>query len=304
MKKLIWLALLFILVLSSSCTSDRKGGQNKAASDVKETGAATEQNAPRTAGQYALEISPNKIVRGSTVNLIVTGFDVRDARIDWLLNGAIVETANPIQCALSDARRGDTLQARALIDGREILSNKIEVVNALPEVAGVKILPEVIKPGDALSVAAEGNDADGDDVTFLYEWTVNGKPAGNKEKIGAPVKRGDKVCIRVTPCDREGQGRSLVLNREIQNHPPIIQEHGEFIFDGSVYSYQIKASDPDNDTLAFSLEGAPNGMAVDRSTGLITWTVPAEFKGDSGATAVVNDGNGGVARYHLKISIK
>jgi Putative Ig domain len=300
MKNIVWIALIFSLILPS-CSSDRQGGQGPTASDMKES--AVKPGTP-AADRYALEISPSKVVNGSTVNLIVTGFDIRDARIDWLLNGAIVESANPTQCRLSDARRGDTLQARALIQGREILSNKVEIVNALPEVAGVRILPEVIKPGDALSVAAEGKDADGDEVTFLYEWTVNGKPAGNKEKIGAPIKRGDKVCVRVTPCDREGQGRSLVLNKEIQNHPPIIQEHGEFDFDGAVYSYQIKASDPDDDALAYSLEGAPDGMTINKTTGLIMWKVPAEFKGDSGVTAVVNDGNGGVARYNLKILIK
>ena len=300
MKNIVWIALIFSLILSS-CSSDKQGGPGPNASGMKES--AVKPGTP-AADQYALEISPGKVVNGSTVNLIVTGFDVRDARIDWLLNGAIVESANPTQCRLSDARRGDTLQARALIQGREILSNKVELVNSLPEVAGVRILPEVIKPGDALSVAAEGKDADGDEVTFLYEWTVNGKSAGNKEKIGALVKRGDKVCLRITPCDREGQGRPLVLNREIQNHPPIIQEHGEFDFDGTMYSYQIKASDPDDDALAYSLEGAPDGMAINKTTGLITWKVPAEFKGDSGTTAVVNDGNGGVARYNLKISIK
>ncbi len=95
-----------------------------------------------------------------------------------------------------------------------------------------------------------------------------------------------------------------MLNREIQNHPPIIQEHREFNFDGTVYTYQVKASDPDGDALVYSLEGAPDGMSIDKSTGLITWKVPAEFKGDAGATAVVNDGNGGIARYNLKISIK
>ncbi len=154
-----------------------------------------------------MEISPKTAVRDTTVNLIVTGFDVRDARIEWLINGAIAESANPTQFRLSDARRGDTLQARAFIGGRVILSNEVEIVNALPEITNIRLLPEAFKPGDALSVAAEGKDPDGDNVTFLYEWTVNGKPAGNKEKIEAPIKRGDKVCIRVTPCDPEGPGR-------------------------------------------------------------------------------------------------
>ena len=294
---------MFILFVSS-CSSDRQNGKIPDASGIKGTAVTPDQPASRATEQYALEITPKTPARDSTVSLIFTGFDVRDARIEWLINGAIAESANPTQFRLSDARRGDTLQARAFIGGREILSNKVEIVNALPEITNIRLLPEAFKSGDDLSVAAEGNDPDGDNVTYLYEWTVNGKFAGNKEKIEAPVKRGDKVCIRVTPCDREGQGRALVLNREIQNHPPVIQEHREFNFDGKTYTYQVKASDPDGDGLVYSLEGTPEGMSIDRSTGLITWKVPAEFKGNAGATAVVNDGNGGIARYSLKISIK
>ncbi|HET7319932.1 MAG TPA: putative Ig domain-containing protein, partial [Nitrospirota bacterium] len=109
---------------------------------------------------------------------------------------------------------------------------------------------------------------------------------------------------RVTPFDGVVCGDSVTLEREIRNMPPVITAHNEFSFDGTVYSYQVKASDPDDDTLAYSLEGAPDGMAINKSTGLITWKVPSGFKGDAGATAVVNDGNGGVARYSLKISIK
>jgi hypothetical protein len=303
MQNIIWTLLLFILILPS-CSSDKQTGQVRNASGTNEIAALPGPSASPAIDRYTLEISPKKVIRDSTVNLIVTGFDVRDARIEWLINGAISESANPTQFRLSDARKGDTLQARAFIRGREILSNEVEIGNSLPEISSVRILPEIIKPGDALSVAAEGNDADGDSVTMLYEWTVNGSPAGNKEKIESPVKRGDKVCIRITPCDPEGRGRVFVMNREIQNNPPVIQEHRDFNFDGTVYTYQVKAYDPDEDALAYSLEEAPAGMSIDKSAGLITWKVPAEFKGDAGATAVVQDGNGGIARYSLKISIK
>jgi Big-like domain-containing protein len=296
--------LLFISVFILSCTSGKQTGQDRNASGTSNTADKGETRGAHANDQYALEISPKTAARNSTVNLIITGFDVHDAKIEWLLNGAVVESDNPTQFRLSEARKGDTLQATAFIRGREIRSNKVEVVNTLPEVANIKILPEVFKPGDSLRVAAEGYDVDDDNVTFLYEWTVNGNPAGNKENLEGPVTRGDKVCLKVTPCDAEGKGRAFVLNRTIQNQPPVIQDHREFIFDGTTYSYQVKASDPDGDPLVYSLEGAPIDMSIDTSTGLITWKVPAEFKGDSRATAVVNDGNGGVARYDLKISIK
>jgi hypothetical protein len=94
------------------------------------------------------------------------------------------------------------------------------------------------------------------------------------------------------------------LHREISNLPPVITEHREFKFDGKVYAYQVKASDPDEDALVYSLKSAPKGMSIDQSTGLINWPVPPEFKGDAEATAVVDDGHGGTALYQLKITIQ
>jgi putative Ig domain-containing protein len=302
MRNIYLLLLISFFILS--CTSGKQTGQGRNTSNTSISADKAEATGSLPIDQYALEISPKTASRDSTLNLTIIGFDVHDARIEWLLNGAVVESDNPTQFRLSEARKGDTLQARAFIRGREIQSNKVEVVNTLPVVANIRILPDVFKPGDSISVAAEGYDADGDNVTLLYEWTVNGKPAGNRESLEGPVTRGDKICLKVTPCDAEGNGRTLVLNRAIQNQPPVINEHREFNFDGTTYTYQVKASDPDGDALLYSLEGAPEGMYIDTSTGLITWKVPAEFKGNADAIAVVNDGNGGIARYNLKISIK
>jgi hypothetical protein len=251
-----------------------------------------------------LEISPKAASRGSTVNLVFTGFSASDAKIEWLLNGAPEESASPNQFTLSQARKGDTLQAKALIQGREILSNMIEIVNAPPEITSMNLLDEGIKPGGALGVAVTGSDVDGDSVTFLYEWTINGRPAGTGERIEGQVKRGDVVVVKATPYDGENYGRFIEQTREIQNLPPIIQEHKDFQFDGTRYTYQVKASDPDGDPLTYAIESPPEGMAIDKSSGLITWNVPAEFKGKKSVSLVVTDGHGGTARYVLNITIQ
>ena len=168
----------------------------------------------------------------------------------------------------------------------------------------VKLLTELVKPGDVLGVSVSGSDADGDSVTFLYEWTINGEPAGTGEKIGGPVKRGDRVSVKVTPFDRESYGRSIVLDREIQNLPPIIQEHQDFQFDGKIYTYQVKASDPDGDPLTYTIESLAEGMTINTSSGLITWNVPSKFKGKKSVSVVVTDGYGGAAQYVLNITIQ
>jgi len=56
-----------------------------------------------------------------------------------------------------------------------------------------------------------------------------------------------------------------------------------------LYTYDVEASDPDGDTLTYSLTVNPAGMTIDPSDGLINWT-PSEI-GDYEVTIQVSDGD-------------
>lgn len=290
MHKTVFPAIALFLLFS--CSSEKAGTDSK---PLKKS---------TVAPLAALELTPKEASRKTTLNLIATGFNLVDARIEWLLNGRPFTTLAPTQFNGTDAAKGNLVQARTVVGGQEVRSNAVQIMNAPPEITRVKILPEIFKSNDTLSVEAEGSDIDGDQVSFLYEWTKNGAPAGKEPIIGTKVKRGDRVSVKVTPFDGESYGSSVVLNREIQNLPPVISEHSEFTFDGKMYTCQVKATDPDGDALRYSLDVSPDGMTIDPWTGLITWPVPPEFKGEVGATAVVDDGHGGISRYNLKITIQ
>ncbi len=175
--------------------------------------------------------------------------------------------------------------------------------NSPPELSKVKILPEVFKPGDVLNVEVTGSDPDGDEVTFLYEWTKNGEPAGNGKQIEGTLKRGDTVSIRVTPFDGEDYGNPVFLQREIQNMPPMIAEDTAFNFDGMIYTHQVKATDPDGDPLSYSLKSSTEGVSIDSQTGLVTWNVPPDFTGKIQITVSVSDGNGGEMTRDLTMTV-
>jgi|CXWL01.1.fsa_nt_gi hypothetical protein len=73
---------------------------------------------------------------------------------------------------------------------------------------------------------------------------------------------------------------------------------------GTAYSYDVNATDPDGDTLTYSLvptvvpspvppslvEPVPFGMTIDSASGVISWT-PAAQTGDNLVTVQVSDGN-------------
>lgn len=177
-----------------------------------------------------------------------------------------------------------------------------EKLNTPPEIKTIRVIPErFFKPEDRLGVEVTAGDADGDEVTVLYEWTKNGKPAGNDKWIEDSLKRGDKISVMITPFDGKDYGHSRLLEREILNFPPLITEGRDFRFDGNVYQQQVKASDPDGDVLTFSLKEAPKGMKIDEKTGLITWTVDKEAGGKFPVQVSVTDGHGGEGTYNFDV---
>jgi hypothetical protein len=293
--------LLFACTSEQPAASGSKGSQG-AGSSV--SGSMTRPGTTGVGGAYSLELLPREATRKSTLSLQAAGFDLANARIEWLVNGRPVTTSVPSQFSASDVEKGAEIQAKASIQGLDVLSNSVKILNAYPELAKVKILPEVFKPGDRLNIESAGSDVDGDRVAVQCEWTRNGEPAGNGESIEGALKRGDKISVKITPYDGEAYGSSIVLNREIRNMPPVIAEHKEFNFDGAVYSCPIKASDPDGDPLTYSLQSPLADMTIDSSTGQLKWTVPKEFIGKKSVVVVVNDGNGGTANYPIEISIQ
>ncbi|MDO9288630.1 MAG: putative Ig domain-containing protein [Thermodesulfovibrionales bacterium] len=168
--------------------------------------------------------------------------------------------------------------------------NAVEAKNTPPALTKIKIMPEVFKAGDVLYVDVAGSDPDEDEVTILYEWTKNGESVSKDKQINAAIKRGDKLDIKITPYDGKAYGRSVILHREIVNLPPMIIADKDSRFDGNLFTYQVKASDADNDALTYSLKAAPAGMTIDKSTGFLRWDVPEGFKGKASFTVSASDG--------------
>lgn len=182
-------------------------------------------------------------------------------------------------------------------------SQNLLLKNSPPQLKKVKLMPEIFKPGDNFYIDAEATDPDGDEVTISYEWYKNGELVSTERRLNSPVKRGDKLVIKIKPFDGKDYGKVITLNREILNLPPVIVDHKEYHFDKNIFTYQVKASDPDGDTLTYSLKSGPSGMTINSSTGLIQWNVPTDFKGKVPVTVSVTDGHGGEALYSFEVTI-
>jgi Big-like domain-containing protein len=303
MRKL--LICILVCFLAGSCDKPSKTGNQGLSGNVQGgTNLSLGSGVPTNDQTVALQVVPPDAVSETIFHAIPRNFKPAGSQIGWMINGQPVPGVFGAQFQLSGLKRGDTVQASSEVNGSVVVSNVIEIKNSPPEILSMAIMPEIFKKGDVPYVQPVARDADGDAVSFTYEWTVNGQPAGGEQRLGEILKRGDRISVKVTPFDGIDHGKSVSLDQEILNLPPTIAEHKEFSFDGSLCTYQVKAVDPDGDSLQYSLDGASNDVSIDSSSGLIKWSVPPAFKGDKNISIVVTDGHGGTARCEQKITIK
>ena len=72
--------------------------------------------------------------------------------------------------------------------------------------------------------------------------------------------------------------------------------------EGVLYTYQVSATDPDNDPLSFRLLASPAGMTI-APAGLITWTPSAAQVGSQSVQVEAADGRGGIATQAFSVSV-
>lgn len=167
--------------------------------------------------------------------------------------------------------------------------------------------------GQVVQLSSAGSsDPDADPLT--HEWTFVTAPAGsavglNNGNTASPSFVPDlpgAYDLRVTV--RDGRGGSAaddvrVMADPANRAPTITTEAVRQAQAGALYRYDVDASDPDGDTLAWSLTLAPAGMTIDGATGVISWTPLAEQAGLRSALVRVEDGRGGVAHQGLAIEV-
>ncbi len=134
MKKLIGIILIALCLIA--CSSERRQQKGSAASLTS-----------RGSDTLHLLLEPKDATRKMTLRLIAVGFELADAKIEWLVNGRSFTTLVPTQFDGADTAKRDTIQAKAVVQGREIASNVVQIVNAPPEIASrVRSISESYTP--------------------------------------------------------------------------------------------------------------------------------------------------------------
>ena len=157
--------------------------------------------------------------------------------------------------------------------------------------------PNPIEINQDATITCYATDQEGD--TLTYNWTKTGGTISVSESDStiiwtAPATAGTYT-ITCTVSDGELTGtQSLTITvtepEPINQAPIIVPIPDASVILGETFTYTVDANDPDGDDLTYSLTTTPTtDMAINSTTGLITWT--PNTTGNFDVTVEVSDGS-------------
>ncbi|MFM6643375.1 MAG: putative Ig domain-containing protein [Microcystis panniformis] len=167
--------------------------------------------------------------------------------------------------------------------------------------------PKTAQIGQLLTYQATATDANNDRLTYSLLNQPEGMAvdAETGSLIWQPKQSqigNNRVVLRVS----DGKGgiatQEFFLNTKGINTPPqIISSPNTLTLINNTYSYEVRATDFDNDTLTYSLINPPEGMTINANTGLIAYT-PTKL-GKQTIEIKVSDGFGGTNTQSYQLQV-
>jgi hypothetical protein len=248
---------------------------------------------------------------GDTLSFTVSGlpgwasFDASTGRISGTPQSSHAGTYSNISITASDGQASATLEPFAI-------TVEATVSNSPPQISGSA--PTSVNVGESYSFTPTASDPDGDTLLF----TVSGLPgwasfnASTGRISGAPQSNhaGTYSNISITASDGQAIATlgpfAITVAVIVSNSPPQIS--GSVPTDvnvGENYSFTPTASDPDNDTLSFTVSGLPSWASFSSSTGEISG---APQSGDVGTysniSIAVSDGQASASLGPFTITVQ
>lgn len=173
-----------------------------------------------------------------------------------------------------------------------------------PFVRSVRIKPAEPTRLDTLEIDVDAVDPDRKRIELTYEWSVNGVRVYGVNKPALPLEdhaRGDVVSVVVTASDGTHQVEVKSDPYTIVNANP--QFEGKPTEMKKIEGTRLEATDPDGDTVTFTLSGAPTGLTLD-SRGVLHYAgSETEPGGKYTLKIVAEDGHGGAATLELPLTL-
>jgi hypothetical protein len=320
------LALALSAVVFVGCSPEAP--QNEAArSDraAQPAGPATPSNPVVTPNRLPVirsaTIQPDPVLPGEPLSVRVEAEDPDGDPVSfhhqWLVNDQPLEGARQPTLSPDRVKRGDQVAVEIIpldgqAEGPPFRTAAVTIPNSLPEVTHLDLEPAEPRAGDRVTARVQGRDAEQDFIRYTFRWLRNNQVVQVvSESTGQEATletggfaRGDAIVLEVTPHDSIGHGRPLRSPPlTIKNSHPTIISVPSAPAEGSRYVYDVKATDPEGDPLSYSLEAAPPGMTIGKTTGRIEWQVPVGTRGTHRVRVSVRDNQDGSAYQEFDLSL-
>ncbi|MEM8982732.1 MAG: putative Ig domain-containing protein [Pseudomonadota bacterium] len=204
-------------------------------------------------------------------------FDTRTGRLSGVPSAADVGTAANIVIQVSDGTALASLGPFAV--------TAVERPNAAPTIIGAP--PTSATVGMTYTFQPSATDADNDALTFSIanrpSWATFDTSSGRLSGTPGDNDVGTASNIRISVSDGKDTASlpafSIAVDAAPNEAPTISGTPPSTVTVGEAYQFRPAASDPDDDSLSFSISNRPDWASFDRSTGSLTGT-PGE--GDVG----------------------
>jgi hypothetical protein len=159
------------------------------------------------------------------------------------------------------------------------------------------------------SYDVKARDPDGDAVTWTLDEAPDGMSIHARNGTLRWTPRIDQlgvhsVVVRATDPLQASTTQSFTIVVNCNNQFPSISSTPPTEAEVSwPYVYAVRATDPEGDTLHYSLLDRPDGMSIDYDTGVVRWTPQPDQVGMHSVQIVVTDGAGGHAQQTFSVEV-
>jgi hypothetical protein len=313
MRIIGWIATAMLVAGTTACGSSDEAAVPAAPVEVTRASSSATNHPPVI---RSVRLEPAAPISGDRIHAIVSVADQDGDPIElgfeWRISGRQVPTGED-SIELTGVSKRDRIEVVVKASDGKLPSEPVRaeasIQNRRPTVVGIAVRPQPeVLPGEALVATAQANDPDGDPLSYSYRWKLNGMfQSGTEDTFETDtLVKGDEIQAVVIASDGSADSAELAsVVVRVGNSPPTIDSVPGANWTDNVFSYEVRAHDPDSDGgLRYALKTGPKGMRIDSVLGKLVWQPTADQAGEHPIEIAVSDAAGATSAQNFKITVK